>query len=263
MRPSSSSWNNELSPSGVDPAKADRIKHLLPSNYPNLAFIYAALEGRIPGNIWTDSNPTYGSRYLVTTESPFCFIAGAIDDNFLVATLSVLKQRKELKLIYPASLQLDTRILPGNRVVSTRLQYSLPAASDCLVQSIPKELRLVPINEQLFERLGWKDRLLEIYGSSRNFLRASFGFCLLHKDVVAAEAYNVLGGGIGEPGMYTHPSYRRRGLPSIVMGETIRHATQGGLQTVVTCEAANIATATICDRLGLRLDMKYEVISHA
>ncbi|QXJ21232.1 GNAT family N-acetyltransferase [Actinomadura graeca] len=242
----------------LDPVSPDRYATLAPlfgPSYPNLAFVHAALEGRIPARAWARHEGDEVSACLIATRSHFCFAAGDLTTDLMDGIYALLRDRPPVTLVYPA----DQGVAPAAGFgKAERIQFSR-AEPGGAAPAPPEGFELVRIDERLFEKLNWRDMVLSIFGSAEGYVKHGYGFCLVQDGRVAAEGHGVVGGGLVELGGFTHPHYRRRNLYAAMSAQIIGYGAEHGLRPVLSCLAGNAASVAVARRIGLTRDFRYEV----
>ncbi|MFI0405627.1 GNAT family N-acetyltransferase [Actinomadura sp. 3N508] len=240
----------------VKPSRYETIASLFGPSYPNLAFVHAAFEKKIPAKIWAQHEGDDASACLITTRSRFCFVAGAITSELMDEVCALVRGRPPITLIYPAGH--DVGLRRGFRKAE-RVQFSRHHDSNGTERAPRAEFDLHRVDARLFEKLNWRDMVLSIFGSAANYLRNGYGFCLARDGHVAAEGHGVVGGGLVELGGFTHPKYRHRNLYTAMSAQVIGYGAELGLRPVLSCQADNGASVAVAKRIGLTEDFRYEV----
>ncbi len=244
------------------------IDRLFGKSHPNLAFVRAVLEQRIPGRVFAD----FGSAgdpatALVTTGSPFCFLSGPLSPALLGEVDGIIGDRSPVRLVH-SNWVLEEPAEDFHRFGfkrAERIQLSIPGvqAGDYRVHDrVPDGFTLKRVNAEIFNRLNWRDPVLDIFGTMENYLSRGYGFCILSDGIVAAESHGVIGGGLVELGSITHPEYRRRGFSSITMSESIRHGARMGLAPVTSMDVENEPSSATCTGpLRMSIDFRYRLLT--
>ncbi|TDD76489.1 GNAT family N-acetyltransferase [Actinomadura rubrisoli] len=239
----------------VTPVRYAKLASLFGPSYPNLAFVHAALEGKIPAKAWAQQEGDDVSACLIATQSPFCFAAGAITTDLVDEIFALLRDRPPVRLIFPPG----TEVIPQHGFrKSERIQFSR-AEPGGNAFTPAEEFDLQRTDARLFEKLNWRDMVLSIFGSAANYLMNGYGFCLVRDGRVAAEGHGVVGGGLVELGGFTHPRYRHRNLYTAMSSQIIRYGAKHGLRPVLSCQADNEASVAVANRIGLATDFRYDV----
>jgi hypothetical protein len=240
-----------------------RVATLFAPSFPNLAFVHAVLEGKIPGQVFAQWEGGRARSCLIATGSPFCFIAGEMPPRLLEEALVFLKARPPITLVCAAALEVEAQASLHGFVATERLQFGGLTPADAQRQSIevPEPYELVRIDAGLFAQVNWKEMVHGIFGSERAYLTHHFGFGLLHEGQLVAEAHGVVGGGWVEYGLFTHPEHRRGGLTTVVTRQLMKHGGQLGLWTVATCVAGKSESVRAATRAGLRQERGYRAFT--
>ncbi|MFI0480949.1 GNAT family N-acetyltransferase [Actinomadura sp. 9N215] len=232
------------------------LASLFGPSYPNLAFVHAAVEGKIPAKAWAQHEGDGVSACLITTRSRFCFVAGTITSDLMDEIYALVRGRPPITLIHPAGSDVVPRSGFGK---SERVQFSRHHDADGTRCAPPEEFDLLRVDARLFEKLNWRDMVLSIFGSAANYLKNGYGFCLARDGHVVAEGHGVVGGGLVELGGFTHPKYRHRNLYTAMSAQVIGYGAELGLRPVLSCQADNEASVAVAKRIGLTEDFRYEV----
>ncbi|WP_157430885.1 GNAT family N-acetyltransferase [Actinomadura macra] len=239
----------------LSPDRYAALTSLFGPSYPNLAFVHAALEEKIPARVWAQYEDDGASACLIATQSPFCFVAGAITSALLKEICVLLQDRPPVTLIGPADHKM---VPPDGFQKAERVQFSR-AELDGISRVPAAGFDLLRVDARLFEQLNWRDMVLSIFGSAANYLRNGYGFCLVRDGQLVAEGHGVVGGGLVELGGFTHPKYRHRNLYTTMSAEVIAYGAEHGLRPVLSCLAENEASIAVAHRIGLTMDFRHEV----
>jgi hypothetical protein len=240
-----------------------RLSTLFEPSFPNLAFVSAVLERKIPGQAWAEWDGRSPRSCLVTTGSPFCFIGGAASRRLLEGALPLLAAKTSITLVCPAALELAGIAAAHGFAVTERFQYghARPSDGERVSFEIPEPYRLARIDAKLFQEVNWREMVSGIYGSPEVYLEHHYGFCLLHDGRLVAEAHGVVGGGLVEFGAFTRGEHRRRGLSMTVIAQVIRHGARLGHRAVASFIAGKRESQAIVDGFGLRRELAYQVLT--
>lgn len=240
----------------------DRIKHLMSSNCPNLAIIDGILEGKVKGEVWMNANET---ACLLTSSSPFNFIAGDISEDFIKETLALIYHPHAF-LVHCSDANF---FLNKTYPLQKRVQYSCYAseiinAPEKIEEKIRRKYVLKHIDCDLFNKCFWRSRLLEFYQSSDNFLNFGYGTLLLEEQTVVAELYGIVGGDFLEIGAYAHEGYRSAGLMTFMVADSLKYyCLDKNLTITASCDVTNVACEKSMPRSGLKKEFEYSVLDVA
>lgn len=231
-----------------------RVSKFFGPDYPNKSFVFSVLSRRIPGRVFSADDAKHSC--LVTTNSPYAFLAGDFDPAIALRALLHLSDREDVKIILPPGRVLAEGIPEGVDLVD-RVQYARRGATPWTDTAVPAGFRLEVLDATLFRRLNW-NVATDLFGGFEGFLRGGYGYCLTQGGAVAAEAYSVVGAGISEPGIYTAPGFRGAGLQKVLLHELLREADRRGHQTVLSCDVSTHATVALARRFEMTLDIEYQ-----
>lgn len=131
-----------------------------------------------------------------------------------------------------------------------------------LINQLPDECELHPVDADLIERSEHRDEHLSGYPSRDEALRDLLGFFLMRNDEILCEA---LAGpvvqGTREIGVDTPESHRRSGYASITCAKLIQTCEQQGLQTYWNCNKANRASVKLARKLGYQTEKEYKLVA--
>jgi RimJ/RimL family protein N-acetyltransferase len=90
-----------------------------------------------------------------------------------------------------------------------------------------------------------------VWGGIENFLRAGFGFVVVHEGAVVSNcrAWSVREG-VAAIQVSTRARYRQLGLATIVCSAFIEHYRVHGITPEYSCVEENVASAALAERLG-------------
>lgn len=239
------------------------VASLFGPGYPNLAFVHAVIERRIPGTIWAWPGVAEdASACLITTSASFCFVAGEITPRMLEAVFAELRPRAPVTLVHPRDAAIEHAPLPEGLVHARRLQYSsVRPGTEVPVAHLPDGYELSRIDAAAFAHINWSATVLGIFGSAEQYLEHAHGFGIHHDGQLVAEAHSVVGGGRAEVGIFTDPAHRLKGLSWVAVNAVTRFALLTGLTVVATFDVHATASRILAERLGLVLDGEYGVIA--
>ncbi|WP_256105461.1 GNAT family N-acetyltransferase [Streptomyces sp. ODS05-4] len=238
-------------------ARRGDVEPLFGTDYPNRSFVAAVLAGHIPGRVLAAGSPPV--RCVITTGSPYAFLAGEATGAFVGRVLSRLSVEGDVKLVLPPGQELPVPLPEGAEEVG-RVQFAFPAAPPARERTeIPDGFSLEPIDSALFGRLAW-NVALDVFGDAEKFVEHGYGFCLTYRGEVAAEAYSVVGGGVSEPGVHTSPAFRGRGLQKVLLHRLLEEAERRGHRTVLSCDTSTHATIALARGLGMSREITYRAV---
>ncbi len=241
-----------------------RISALFAPSFPNLAFVHAVLQRKIPGRVWLEQTGDRLRSCLITTDSPFCFIGGEMTHESIDEALTLLRARPPITLVCPRELDIDARAAAYGFAVSERVQFSTTTTeAGRAALEVPKPYRVARIDAELFPKILWRPMVLGIFGSRESYLEHHYGFCVVLDGQIVAEAHGIVAGGLVEFGSFTHSEHRRRGLTNIATGQLIAHAKAVGHRAIATCAAEKVESVGLITKAGLLRNFHYRVLTLA
>jgi GNAT superfamily N-acetyltransferase len=245
----------------VEVAAADlpRLVSLFAPDCPNLAFVHAVIDGAIPGRIWAHVRDGEPVACLIATTAPFCLAAGAMSPAFFTEARTLLAGHGDVQLVYPpgpgaGAWAKQAGFAAGRRLHFTRTHFGFIAPPP----AVPDGYALVRIDAETFAGLE-SPMARSIFGTAARYAEHAVGFALVKDGQVAADAHGVIGGGLIELGIHTHPDHRRKGLASVVLAAASRWGSGQGLRSVMTCHEDKTPSITLARKLGLTEEFSYPI----
>jgi len=154
---------------------------------------------------------------------------------------------------WQATLLADTAAL--ETIERRAFMLELPEVPAGAVPSVPPGIAIVPMDRALAERTdaGLGEHIGNFWGGYDRFLAGGFGFCAMDGAAIAGAAYAAgASRRLANISIFTVPSYRRRGLATLLAAASIRRCLERGLVATWDADRDNEASAAIALRLGLR-----------
>ncbi|MDT0453159.1 GNAT family N-acetyltransferase [Streptomyces hesseae] len=245
----------------VEVAAADlpRLVSLFDTDHPNLAFVHAVIDGAIPGRAWAHFRNGAPVTCLVATTAPFCLAAGAMTPAFFAEAKRLLAGHGDVQLVHPPGPDADAwakqaGFTPGRRLhfTHTHLGFTDPPPA------VPDGYALVRIDAETFSGLD-SPMARSIFGTGTQYAEHAVGFALVKDGQVAADAHGVIGGGLIELGIHTHPDHRRKGLAFVALAAASRWGSGQGMRSVMTCHADKTPSIALARKLGLTEEFSYPI----
>ena len=130
---------------------------------------------------------------------------------------------------------------------------------------LPEEFRIKRVDEALLKNPGLEipehlTSWTEInWGSTSDFFRKGFGFCMLHgKKIVSWSVADCISGDSCEIGIRTRADYRRRGLATLTAVAAVDYWLSSGFRSVGWhCDESNLPSIGVAEKVGFKLERKY------
>lgn len=217
--------------------------------------------GRIYGN--SVKSPTSAAALL----GDFGFLAGRADAEFLLQLKKCVCKRDFLILVpqdEPWEAVIENCYGESGRKV---IRYAFKKETEGfdiqglerLVNGLPKEYRLVMIDQQWYSycgRTSWCKDFVSQYGSYEQYAKSGLGVLIL-KDgipVSGASSYSSYRSGI-EVEIDTREDYRRKGLATVCGAKLILECL--GRNLYPSWDAQNLWSAALAGKLGYRFSHEY------
>jgi len=225
----------------VPPAEVD--PRLFDEETPNHPVCFALLAGDAAGRAVSD-----GTRALLHSDDQFSFASRGADAAFLDAALATLRREHSIALVTRDSHPTST--LPP-RATTDRIEF--PLHESIGEPPLPPGFTLRRMDAALLERCAWRSVVVAACGSVERFLEVGLGWCAMHGDEVASEAYAVFRGRTHyEIGVFTPRRRRGQGLVIPTCARLIRACSDAGYGVYWSCDASNLASRRAAEKLGFR-----------
>ncbi len=140
-------------------------------------------------------------------------------------------------------------------------RHILPAGSAARFSGwqkhLPAGFQVRPYNSELIQSSSELISNTELfYGSVENFLKRSFGWCILDGDQIASTCWAVfVGGGEVEIDIHTAEAYQRQGLACLLASIFIEDCLNRGLNPIWGCWPENMPSVRLANKLGFVEDV--------
>ncbi|MBE2212303.1 MAG: GNAT family N-acetyltransferase [Opitutaceae bacterium] len=251
----------------VVPEQVAQLKPFFSARPPaNAPMLQAFFEHRAPGHAYVNDvrAPT---ACVVAVHHRFVFFGGEVSPHFHEAALRELRRTQTLQVVAPArGSRLPRRPVPDAEVHRVEF-YRRPDPDRARVRAIQRasaalgEVRR--IDATLFNRCAWRDEIIHLLGSAREFLMHGIGYAMLVDGQIAAEAYGCLWTRDRvELAAVTHREYRGRGYATAVCAHLIDTCEAVGFETYWSCDADNDASLHLATKLGYDDPRDYRLLRY-
>ena len=240
----------------------DLANNFFDQNYPNITFVKAIIENKMPGNIFVDNLDTPKFSIILTDKS-FGFISKNYDLDAIKYLCALLKSKfsHNYKLVFDNSALINEFDFFGIPIVD-RQHFSLNIEKFFKKDiNYPEDVRLHAIDQNLFYQCNWKERLYELYKTKEAYLSNAVGCGVLFENKIISEAHAVLSEHFCELGVFTDSAFRNRGLSTIVCHFLISQCLKYDFSIKWSCDITNTASQNLAIKLGFEMDYKYRVLS--
>jgi RimJ/RimL family protein N-acetyltransferase len=229
---------------------------------PTMPRAFSVLENVTRGQILVD-DPTQPT-WSVVREATYgtLYFGGQIHATLVASIVQHFRQSSEVGI----GCWLDdpfNEILPAEYDYDGRTLYFTERASrnDSQIPQLPSEYSLGPRDELLFSKSFDYEATLASFGTVENALQHTFGFVILHDDLVVCEAATgAPTHGRIEIGVTTAEAYRQKRLATIACARLIKLCEEQGLNTWWDCAKQNIPSTKLARKLGYENEREYRYV---
>ncbi len=262
----------------LDAGSYDKVRPIFAAMSHDLA-VQAILDGAIAGRVYVDNRER--PQVAITWTKYRIYLAGATDrDKFNRALPALLDQEMIPAARAEGGDQFALHVAPREwmgrveevladkqPMLDWREYYAFRAPRPARQVVVPEGFALRATDAEVLadERLRNRDDLRHEMCSERHsvkeFLQNSFGFCLVHDDLLVSwclSEYNT--GARCEVGVETHEQYRRRGLGTVTASALVQEALRRGMTEVGWhCWASNVPSSALARATGFEKVVEYPV----
>jgi GNAT superfamily N-acetyltransferase len=239
----------------VVPEQVVQLKPFFAARPPaNAPMLQAFLEHRAPGHAYVNDvrSPT---ACVVAVHHRFVFFGGEVTPHFYESALRELRRTQTLQVVAPVrGSRLPRRPLPDDEVHRVEFFRRVDHGRTKVraIQRASASLGEVRrIDAALFNRCSWRDEIVHLLGSAREFLMHGIGYALLVDGRIVAEAYGCLWTRDRvELAATTLPECRGRGYATAVCAHLIDTCEAVGFETYWSCDAHNDGSLRLAVKLG-------------
>jgi len=231
-------------------------------------FVYSILDQVIEGTVYADIDSFHS--LLFRTKSGIYYVYGDSSSEPIVNKLRSLLQesieQSKRFTLFSYSDDWNTKIeqrLDG--LVKKLERYTFSFAINAYNEREMRELldyEFIKIKQHQIEHcLEFNNQYYEEYwGSTNNFLKNGFGFCLEDGDKIVSEAVSIFKSDqFAEIDIVTDPNYRGQGLASFIAEKFIDYCLLNDIQPCWDCDIHNQASYHLGMKLGFTIPQKYAV----
>ena len=225
----------------------------------NQPILYAILENRSPGKVFTDhaTNPSF---MLVCSPAGYVFLGGEPNQASLIQIASYLKTLSYVSLVSPLDWRFKDFFLEAGFTAVDRIQFQRCAPAynlDSWKNKLSSQYSISRINKENFFQCNWHSFILSCYGESDRFFSNGMGFCLIDQGKVISESYGLIAADKAEIGVVTDPSYCGQNLGTCICAIMLDYCYGNDIEPYWSCNADNPASAAIAKKLSFEVDCCY------
>jgi GNAT superfamily N-acetyltransferase len=200
-------------------------------------------------------DPSNPRQVLARSDIGYSFAGSRLRSEFFGRGLALLRQRGDVLLIGrtggPPALH------DASEKKIARVEF-LAQANEPEPQ-LPAGMSFSRIDVSLLDQCGWKSRVLQAYGTPERFLAQTANWCVLDDEGrVACEGYGAFRGQRDvEQGVVTAQEHRGKGLGLAACAKLIGELRQAGHESYWSCNATNVASLRLAERLGFSNRREY------
>jgi RimJ/RimL family protein N-acetyltransferase len=253
----------------VDPRHYRAIQQLFATFLPIHFSIGALLAGDARGEVWVDDlrDPQVG--YAITTEG-YYLVGNSAKEEVFPALRNLIPHFAYL-VVDSEGWENVLGAIWNNPFARKHIRWNYQF-DGFQVQDwrdgLPPGFKLVPIDQVLLSQSGLqnfhqiKQRLAE-WKNVEDFLQRGFGNCIIHEQaIVSRSMVDCVSGNQCELGVGTDSGYRKRGLATVVVAETVKEGlSRGYTQIGWHCLASNQGSMAVAEKVGFRRVKQYIAFS--
>ena len=220
-------------------------------------YAHSVIENVQPGKIFVNCKEDPKSCLIASRGGKYIVVGDNTDSEFNRDLCKYLSDKRNHNIYYDLYASSDEWIdLLQNQLVGQTVTLSHTSfefnESKFFNQKIkvPEEFMVLPMNGKLFEQHQNSDRV-DYWGTKDNFLLHGIGFCVVIEDQIVCRCISgFVGNGRAEIDIYTHESYRNRGLAKLLCSVFINYCLTHRLVPNWGCDTGNKASARLATSLG-------------
>lgn len=250
------------------------VVELLNQEKVHSTFAYAVVEGIQKGKIYVDTNMNPKCCLIVCESGKYLVAGETINDDFNEFIQEYLLNRKNHRNYFDLYFSSTKWIVKLNKMIGNNavklsrelFVWDYSKLSSILKWSEIKEngngFEVKKMNSTLFEKYIKEvdSSYKNLWGSSDNFLKNGFGFCVLkdNKFVSVCNTYYVRQG-VAEIDIITMDEFRSKGFALLACSEFIKHCVKNDIKPVWDCDKGNENSKKLAIKLGFKIVETYEM----
>jgi RimJ/RimL family protein N-acetyltransferase len=200
------------------------------------------LLGNAPGRALVSD----AGEVLLHSDFQFSFLSDGAGQEFVDAAVQRLRADHEIALVWPDDLELTPPPAAGQRIDRLEYRRCEPTTGD-----LADGYTLRRMDAELVERCLWRGLAKNACGSIERFIEVGIGWCAMHGETIASEAYAVFRGAkTFEIGVITARAHRGRGLAVAACRRLIEECRASGMDVYWSCHESNLASQRAAVKLG-------------
>jgi RimJ/RimL family protein N-acetyltransferase len=239
------------------------LSALFDPKIPNNPILFATLMGHTPGRAWVD-DPGNPSQCLVRVNGSLVFISSSADQAFLEEGFEIIKQFSHV--VFVSRRGESTLQIPKADRILQRLEFAeydaeSQSIADLINGGLPDGFEIRDIDTELVKKIDSREDIESYCGSLENFLAHGFGICLMQSGEIVSEAYApFVTARNAELATFTKEAHRGHGYATKTCARFIQTCRGRGLEPYWSCDADNLASASVARKLGFKHEREYEIL---
>lgn len=246
------------------------IERLLPPDLPTRARALAVLDGALAGRVWTDAVEAPAWAVVIETADGTVYAAGSVTADSLRRVMAeATTMSGDLIVGFRGPDDPIRSLLPDDptcvgRAIDFTERRPPPDEEELLRRPVANGLALVPLDAELLPRTEWAEDTLHAFGAPSAWTDLGIGRCFVDRSgtVVAQAMAGPRARDVMEMGVWTHASYRGRGLGTLVSLHTAVACEASGARVWWNSNADNTASIAIARRIGFRQERAYDLVAY-
>lgn len=228
---------------------------LFQKRQPNTSALWSYFDGILPGKTFVDdlNSP---KKAICQLDMSWVYVSDDADFLWIEETLREIIKYAWIQVIWTPERGSKTPLAELGKVIP-RHEYTQRKA----IEEKPKEVEIKPFDPDLYEKVPWKEFHEKVYGAKENFLKIAFGFYAIEKGKICSECeatFTVRGH--TELGIITDKDKLGKGFAFAVCVRTLEEIDKRGLKAIWSCDAENLASVKLAEKLGFINPVKYNFI---
>lgn len=228
-----------------------------------IPMIQSVIEGKLKGRIFSDRKDNPRTIVIITDFNWLCVLGEQESEVFKIKFCDFLQSELSKNCDHFAWFYLSeywqhklTEMFGSNIKSFPRIKYELNKEKYEMTKdfNLPEEYKILQIDSKLVDKASELfDGLKMFWSTNENFLKNSFGFCILYEDeIVSACQALAITENISEIDVFTKDGFRGKSLAYFTCAAFIEHCLKLGLKPYWETVRANKSSCRLAEKLGFK-----------